>query len=141
MAITKISAKGTVIKHGSTASPTDVLEGVRSVSLNQGAREMLDATTHDSTTTKEYVDSGLRETPELEVEITLDPTNTGHNAIRGAHAAGTLYYITLVLPDSGVAQWALTGYVTDFRVPNLATNAVLSATFTFKARSVDTFTQ
>lgn len=136
----KISAKGSVIKHGATATPTDTLAAVRSISFNQGDREQIDTTTHDSETTKEYVDSKLRETPSLEFTLVYDPANTGHEAIRAAHAAGTLYYLTLVLPDAGSAQWAMSGYITGFSLPSLATNAALEATVFFKALAAESFT-
>ena len=121
----KMSAKGAIIKHATTATPTVELTQVRSISFNQGDREQIDTTTHDSTTTKEHVDSKLRETPTLEMTLVYDPANVGHEAVRAAHAAGTLYYITLVLPDAGAAQWAMSGYVTAFNLPSLATNAAL----------------
>jgi len=136
----KISAKGAIIKHATTATPTVDLTQVRSISFNQGDREQIDTTTHDSTTTKEHVDSKLRETPTLEVTIIYDPAVAGHEAIRAAHAAGTLYYITLVLPDAGAAQWAMSGYITSFNIPAMTTNAALEATFSFKANVAETFT-
>lgn len=137
----KISAKGATIKHGVSASPTDDLAQVRSVSFDQGNREQIDTTTHDNTVSKDYTDSKLRDTASVEVVILYDPANTGHEAIRAAHAAGTLYYLTIVLPDAGAAQWALSGYIVDFVLSPLATNGVIEATIRFKANAAGTFTQ
>lgn len=135
----KISAKGIILKFGVTATPTDVVPGLRSIGINQGAREQIDVTTHDSTTTKEHVDSGLRETPDIEGVIVYDPANTVHEAIRAAHSAGTLCYATLVLPDAGAASWAASGHVTGFSIPSRAPGDPLEANFSFKANAADTF--
>lgn len=137
----KISAKGMIVKHGTSATPTDVLANVRSVGFNQGARDQIDVTTHDSSVTMEHVDSGLRETPEIELTIIYDPANVGHEAIRAAHAAGTLYYLTVVLPDAGAAQWAASGHVTQFSIPSRGPKDALEANITFKAKVAETFTQ
>lgn len=137
----KLSAKGMIIKHGTSATPTDALAQVKTIGFKQGDRELLDVTTHDSATTKDYIDSGLRDTPEISLQITYDPANAGHEAVRAAEAAGTTYYLTLVLPDAGAAQWALTGKVLSFDIPDRSPGDPLEATIRYKATSVDTFTQ
>lgn len=137
----KYSAKGCQVKHGTSANPTDVLAQVESVGFTQGDRELLDVTTHDSSTTKQYVDSGLRETSEVSINLLYDPADAGHEALRAAEANGTVYYITVILPDAGAAQWAAVGYVTGFNVPDRSPGDPLTATVTFKARSAETFTQ
>lgn len=137
----KISAKGAIIKHGTSASPTDEVANIKTVSLDQGNREQIDTTTHDNTVSKEYMDSKLRDTAMVEAVILYDPANTGHEAIRAAHAAGTLYYFTVVLPDAGAAQWALSGYIVDFVISPLVTNGAIEATIRFKANAAGTFTQ
>jgi hypothetical protein len=83
----------------------------------------------------------LRDSCSLDITIEYDPANTGHEAVRAAHAAGTLYYFTLVLPDAGTAQWALSGYITSFNIPTMSVNGSLKATIGFKAITADTFTQ
>lgn len=138
----KIAAKGAVVKSGSAATPTTSLTQVKSVSLTIGAREMLGATTHDSATTKDYLASPLRDTNGVEIELIYDPSDATHEAVRAAHAAGTLWYFTLVLPDAGTAQWAMSGYITDFSVPSLdPETGVVTSTLSYKANAVDTFTQ
>lgn len=139
--MSKISAKGVKIKHGTSANPTDVLAHLDTVTINVGDRELIDVTTHDSPGgTREFVDSGVRDTTELEVAIKYAPGNAGHEAIRAAHAAGTLYYHTLIMPDAGEAQWTAAGYITKFNVPNGGVVEGLKATYTFKAKGAETFT-
>lgn len=140
MPLVKISGKGITVKHGATASPTTALTGLESLGLNQGDVELLEVTTHESTQ-REYVDSGLRDTPEISGVIVYDPTDAGHEAIRAAHAARTLYYVTIVLPDSGTAQWACSGYFTKFEIPSVGVRDALKANFTFKVKTAETFTQ
>lgn len=139
---TRISTKGTVIKHGASATPTTTLAGVRSITPGDGLRELIDATCHDSSTTKEYIKAPLRDTFSLSITLAYDPADTGHEAIRAAHAAGTLYYLTMVLPDAGAAQWELSGYLTGFSVGALnPTTGLLEATVAYKAIAAETFTQ
>lgn len=139
---TRIATKGALIKHGATASPSTNLAGVRGVSVGDGQRQMIDATCHDSTTTTEYISAPLRDTQSLTVTLAHDPADTGHEAIRAAYAANTKYFITVVLPDVGAAQWAFSGYVTSFLPAQLnPTTGLLESTFTYKADSAETFTQ
>jgi len=136
----KTKAKGVTVKYGTAASPTDVLAQMAEVSFDQGARSPIDVTTHDSTTTKEYIDPGLRETASCEITVEYDPANAGHEAFRAAQSAGTLFYVTLVLPDAGAAQFAMSGYVTDCSLPTMTPSGSLKCTYSFKAASADTFT-
>lgn len=140
MSLVKISGKGIKLKHGSTATPTTDLGGLDSVGFNPGDVELIETTTHESTQ-REYVDSGLRDTPEITAVILYDPTDTGHEAIRAAHAARTLYFVTLVLPDAGTAQWACSGYFTKFEIPSTGPREALKVNFTFKVKTAETFTQ
>lgn len=140
MPYTKISAKGSTVKHGASATPTTVLDGVETIGVNQGDRQMIDFTSHSSTVTMEYKDSGLRDTSEIEVAGFYDPDDTGWEAIRAAHAAGTLYYITVGWPSTGLPTWAASGYITRFNVPPAGARDALRANFTFKAITAETFT-
>jgi hypothetical protein len=139
---TRIATKGAIIKHGASATPTTTLAGVRSISVSDGARAMIDATCHDSATTKEYIPAPLRDTLGLTIVLAHDPADTGHEAIRAAYAAATPYYLTLVLPDAGAAQWALLGIITSFLSAQLNPDTgLLESTFTYKATASETFTQ
>lgn len=135
----KFKAKGVVIKAALTATPTTLLTQEADVSFNIGDRSLIDVTTHDSTTTKDYIDSGLKETAELDITCEYDPAGTIHELIRAAHAAGTLVFLTLVLPDTGNAQWAMSGTVLSFNVPGLGTGSSLKMQFKFKAHGAETF--
>lgn len=136
----KHKAKGVIIKAALTATPTTLLSQEAEVSFNLGDRSLLDVTTHDSVTTKEYIDSGLRDTAELDVTCEYDPAGAVHEIVRAAQAAGTLVYMTLILPDTGAATFVMSGFVTSFNVPGLGTNTSLKMQFKFKAAGVETFT-
>jgi len=137
---TRIATKGVIIKYATTATPTNVLGGVRSVQINGGERGMIEATCHDSTT-REYIVAPLADTFGLTITVAHDPADTGHEAIRAAQAAGTLYYVTVVLPDAGAAQWALSGYFTGYTPAQTSpTDGLLECSFTFKANAAATFT-
>jgi hypothetical protein len=139
---TRIATKGTVIKHGPSATPTTPLAGIRSITPSDGLRAMIGATCHDSATTDEYIKRPIRDTLGLTVTLAHDPADTGHEAIRAAWAAGTLYYFVLALPDAGAAQWELFGYITSFLDAQMnAETGLLEAVFQFKASGAETFTQ
>jgi hypothetical protein len=139
---TRIAAKGAIVKWALTATPTNVLPGVREVGITIGSRPMIDATAHDDSTTKSMVAAVLRDTNAVDVKLAYDPANAGHEAVRAAQAGGTLHYVTVVLPDVGAAEWAMSGYWTDFSVPALNPDTgLLEATAKFKAIAADTFTQ
>jgi len=137
----KYKAKGVIVKAGLSASPTAVASQMAEVSFNLGDRSLIDVTTHDTTNVKDYIDSGLRETPELDLTHVYDPDDAVHEIIRAAHAAGTLLYVTLILPNAGAAQWVLSGIVTSFNIPSAAPGGSLQMSWKFKATSVDSYTQ
>jgi hypothetical protein len=137
----KISAKGMILKFGATASPTTAVPFIDALGIDPGDRDHIDVTSHDSTTTMEHVDSGLRETPLITGSIFYDPTNAVHESIRAAHAAGTPIYATVVAPDTGAAAWACYGTVEQFKIPDRKPKDPLVANFAIKAMSADTFTQ
>lgn len=139
---TRIASKGATAKYAATATPTNVIPGVRQVAITIGSRPLIDATCHDSTTTKDYVSAPLRDTVGIDITIAHDPANTHHEAIRAAMAAGTLHYLAIVLPDAGAAQWEVSGYWTDFGVPALNPDTgLMEAVLKFKAIAAETFTQ
>lgn len=140
MPVTKISAKGTKLKIALTATPTTELTELQSIGLDQGERDQIDMTSHSSTVTEEFTDSGLRKTVGISGVIFYDPADTIHELLRAAHAAGTLVYATLVLPDAGNAQWACSGYVTAFSIPDRGPKDPLIANFAIKAKTAETFT-
>lgn len=139
---TRIATKGAVIKHGASATPTTSLAGIRAITVGDGQRSMIEGTCHDDSTTKSYLKAPLRDTDSLSVTLAYDPADSGHEAVRAAYAAGTTYYLTLILPDAGTAQWEQVGIITSFVVGQLNPDTgLLEATFTYKATSAATFTQ
>lgn len=139
---TRIASKGAIAKYATTSAPTNVIAGVRSVAITIGSRPMIDATGHDDTSTKNYIPAPLRDTIDVEITVAHDPANAGHEAIRAAHAAGTLHYLVIVLPDAGAAQWEASGYWTEFGVPSMNPDTgLLECTLKFKSNAVETFTQ
>lgn len=137
----RIPAFGVTLKAAATATPTVVIPGMKDLAFAGGDREMIEGTTHDNTVTKTYVPHPLRDVRSLSFTIVYDPADTVHERIRAAHAAGTLEYITAVLPDAGSAQWAMSGYYTKFTLPSMGTDGLLESQLEFMAVSAETFTQ
>jgi hypothetical protein len=138
----KYATKGVIVKTGNAATPTTSLANVISAVFTPGKRDMIKVTTHDSTSTDEYIPRPLRDTGEGKIVIAWDPANSTHEDVRAAHAAGTKWYFTKVLPDSGAAQWAVSCYITDFQPGDFdAENGRMEATILFKADTVETYTQ
>ena len=137
---TKYAAKGAKVLAAATATPTAEVPAIKEVSLTGGGREMIDVSNHQSSGTKESIPNPLRDIRQIEVTIFYDPADTTHERIRAAHASGTLEYQTLVLPDTGAAQWAFSGYITEFTVPTLGATGALESTYTFVAAASEAFT-
>lgn len=137
----KIAAKGTIVKVGAAPTPTTALPQIKEIGLVGGEREMIDVTTQDSTVTKETIPNPLRNLRAIELTLVYDPANSVHEAIRAAADAATLQYVTLVLPDAGAAQWAFSGYFTNFSMPTIGLDGALEVTCRFDAIAAETFTQ
>ncbi len=140
MPAVKYSAKGIVIKAAATAVPTTVVAQLKTIAMNVGDVALIDVTTHDSTTTKDFIHPGLRDTLEVDVTMVWDPADTIHELIRSSHGTGILLYVTVILTDAGNAQWACSGYVTAFGPPAMNVDGALEVTWKFKAKTLDVFT-
>ncbi len=139
---TKNAAKGAVVKYAATATPTTTVDNLRSCKPKPGAREMLNSTTHGSTTTKDYLRAPLRDTNEITFRFLWDPADTIHELLRSHHSAGTTGYLTAVMPDTGAAEWAMTGNITNFDPLDLdPETGLMEVECTFKATGPDTYTQ
>lgn len=136
----KYSAKGAKIKAGATTTPTTEIPAIKEVGMTGGERTMIDVTNHQTTNTKEQIPEPLRDVRTLEATIFYDPADTEHERLRAAYEAGTLEYWTFVLPDTGAAQWAFSGYITGMTIPTLGTTGALESTLTFTAAGAPTFT-
>lgn len=138
--MSKFKSKGVIVKAALTATPTTVVSQMADVSFDLGARALVETTTHDSSVTKDYTDSGLRDTVELDISCEYDPADAIHEIIRAAQAAGTLVYMSIVLPDTGAATWSMSGYITTFAIPSMGTGGSLKMNFKFKAAGSDSYT-
>lgn len=137
---TKTAAKGWVAKYAATATPITTIDNVRSVRPAGGSREMLNATTHGSTTTKQYIPANLRDTNEVMLRYIYDPADTIHELVRSHWSAGTKGYLTLVAPDTGQANFIHAGYWTSWEIVDQdPENGLLEVEATFKADDVDSF--
>lgn len=136
----KIKAKGCVLKYGDTASPSTTIPQHVDVSLDLGAWDRTDITSHDTVGLVKNYDTTLKEPATIEVRAFFDPADTAHAWLITAHAAGTTKYITIVIPDPGTAQWALTGHVSNLSIGGLTPSGHIEANFTFSASVIETFT-
>lgn len=137
---TKTAAKGWVAKYAATATPTTTIDNLRSVRLGGGSREMLNATTHGSSSAKEYLPAPLRDTNEIAIRFLYDPADTIHELVRAHWSAGTKGYLTLVAPDTGAANFIHQGNVTEWQVIDQdPETGLMEVEITFKGDQVDTF--
>lgn len=138
---TKIAVRGLVLKAAATAAPTVVVPGVEEVSMSGGQREMIDTTTHDDTVVKSQIPSPIRAQRKLEVTLLYDPANTQHERMRAAHAAGTLEYQSLILPDAGAAQYDFSGYIVEWNPLPMGQDGALKIKYMYEVVAAEVFTQ
>lgn len=137
----KIKAKGVILKYGDSAAPTTTLGQHAEVTYNNGQWDRVETTSHDTSgSTKTYVTS-LKEPASVDVRVFLDPADTAHNWLISAADSGADKYLTVILPDAGTAQWALSGHVTNLTVGAMTPSNMIEATFTFAASASHTYTQ
>lgn len=136
----KFKSKGAILKYAATATPTTEVAQILGLSLEDGDRNLLDSTTHDNTTAKSYLDSGLRDTRGIGLRILLDPADTIHELLRSHQDAGTTGYAAIVLPDTGAAQWTGPVQVVSYQVSEMTAEGLLEANLRLKFLSVETFT-
>lgn len=132
---------GTIVKHGTSVSPTDVLANVKSIKIDAGEYGEIDVTTLDSATVEDWLLTPLRKCDGLRIVIEWDPALAGHEAIRAAYAAKTTYYFTVVFNEAGAAQYAFVGKLLAFTPEEIDAGSSLRATIVFKANAASTYTQ
>lgn len=136
----KVKAKGVVLKYGDTASPTTTIPQLADVSFDNGQWDRIETTTHDTSgSTKTFVTT-MKEPSSLDVRILLEPADTAHAWLIAAADSGAEKFITFVLPDTGSAQWALTGNVTNLTIGGLTPTGLVEASFNFASTAAHTFT-
>lgn len=137
----KYASKGWVAKYGASPSPTTTIDNLSSVRFSGGGRELLNATTHASAVTKEYLPASLRDTNEVSLRFFYDPADTVHELVRAHWSAGTKGYLTLVAPDSGAATFAHEGHITEWQLTDQdPESGLMEVEVTFRAINVETFT-
>lgn len=136
----KYKAKGVVVKYGDSASPSTTIPQLAEVSFDSGQWDRVETTTHDTSgNTKTYTPT-MKEPASVDIRVMLDPADTAHAWLIAASSSGVDKYVTLVLPDAGNAEFALTGNVTGLALGSLTPSGLLEASFTFSANQVHTFT-
>ena len=135
----RVKAKGIILKYGDSASPSTTIPQKADISYDAGSWDMLDGTNHDSGSTK-VKEPGLKEPPSLNVNVLLDPGDTAHAWLVSANDSGALKYFTLVLPDTGAAQFVLSGYVQTLSITG-PVNDYLKASFTIICAAAAVFSQ
>ena len=138
--MTKSASKGITLKVAATASPTNLLGQLKSATFDNGKRNLIDTTCHDNTKSRSYVDSGLRDTEEIDFTVLIDPSDTYHALVMSSQDTGALLYVTITIPTSGSSHWALSGYVTQASMPTMNPEGVLEFNFKYKANTAGTFT-
>lgn len=134
-------SKGWVLKYGAIAIPNTTIDNHTNVDFNPGARSMINTANHSDTTIKSRIKEPLRDAPQVTFSFLYDPADTIHELLRSHHSAGTKGYLTILAPDSGTAEWALIGYVTDWAISGQdAESGRLEVAITFMADAVETFT-
>lgn len=137
--MSKIKAKGVILKYGDTVTPTTVIPQHAEVTFDNGSWDRAETTTHDTSGSTKTYSPTLKEPSSVDVRILLDPADTAHAWLIGAADSGADKYLTLVLPDAGAAQWALLGNVTSLKTGALTPGGLIEASFTFSSSAAHTF--
>lgn len=118
-------------------APAIALTQVTGVSPNLGDTNVVDTTTiGDGTKTNT---PGTHEGSEFAFTINFDPSEASHATILANKAAKTRMSFGITTPDTGSAMFWANGYCTSFSISG-GIDSVLSASVTFSADSVYTFT-
>lgn len=136
---TKNAAFGVTLKAAATATPTVVVPGLKEVGFNGGDRAMIDTTTHDNTVVKSAIPHPLRDCRSVSFTLAYDPANAQQERMRAAHAAATLEYLSIILPDAGAATYDMSGYYTKWSLPTLGQDGMLEVQAEFTAVAAETF--
>lgn len=134
-----IKAKGVILKYGDAASPTTTITGKTSITTDLGQWDRVETTNHDTAGQTKTYDTTLKEPASMDVEIFMDPADTGHAWLIAAHSSGLAKYFEFILPDAGAAEFDITGHVTNLSI-NPAYDNMIRATFTVSGTGAYTFT-
>ena len=143
MSTTNYAAKGTLLKKGDGATPTENFTTIANVD-NIGGPELkldtIDVTNMSSPSGfKEFV-AGLLEAGAVPVTINYDPGDGTHNASTGLIADmknRVLRNFKIVFPDAGTTTWAFSAFVEKF-TPKAPVAGKLTADVSLKISGVPT---
>lgn len=131
--MSKYSAHGTILLHGSTA-----VGQVMNISGPGLSLDTEDVTSHDSTAAwEEHVGTILR-SGEVSLDLVYDPNNTTHS-MSSAGDDGLLYAMTLrtatawtlTFPSTAAVSWTFNAFVTGFE-PSMPHDGALTASVKMK---------
>lgn len=137
-----LAAKGTLLKigdGGGTESFTTIAEVTKIGGPKLGA-EVLDVTSHSSTSGWREFIAGLLDGGEVTFTINYVPTNATHNYAAGLlkdFTNRTLRNFKVVWPDSGSTTWAFAAIVKSFE-PDAPVDGKLESQVTLKISGVPT---
>lgn len=139
----KFKTKGLQFKFEAANPPTVVIAQLGDGTLNLGEREaLLDVTSHDNSTGEtDHLDNGFKAPWSFDAEIYFDPANTGHEALRAAHASpGASDRGMVIIPDTGAAQITGPCRIKSFSVP-VPVKGALKAMISVEGLTAGTYTQ
>lgn len=132
-----LAAKGTLLKIGDGATPTEVFTTIAEVVNITGpglSMDPLDVTSHSSTAGwKEFI-GGLLDAGEVSFEINYIPTDATHDATAGLindMENRTKRNFEVIFPDSGNTKWTIAALVTGFE-PGAPVDGKLTASVSLK---------
>jgi predicted secreted protein len=109
-----IFAKGTQLKVGNGATPTEVftlIPGVRTITGPSMSAEQIDITSHDTPGGFRDKMQGLKDWGVLSFELLWEPENTQHQQLFDDYVAGTVRNYTLTYPDTPATTLTFAGFV------------------------------
>lgn len=109
-----VFAKGTQLKVGDGATPTEVftlIPGVRSITGPSMSAEVIDITSHDTPGQFRDKMQGLKDWGMLSFELLWDPTSAQHQGLFDDYVAGTVKHYTLTYPTDPPTTISFSGFV------------------------------
>lgn len=113
----KYPAKGAKVYFGASNPPTQLIGQLGDSEFDTGDRDgLIDATTHDTSGTRQKLDNKLKQPAKISGEIFYDPNDTNHDNLRGKHESYATGYAKIVLPNSSSSSWTFPARISQFTV-------------------------
>jgi predicted secreted protein len=109
-----VFAKGTQLKVGNSATPTEVftlIPGIRSITGPSMSAETIDITSHDTPGSFRDKMQGLKDWGVLSFDLLWEPDNVQHQQLFDDYKAGTERNYELIYPDTGSTKLSFKGFV------------------------------